>query len=350
MRVLVTGSTGFVGSHLCEYALKQGADVWGVRRWRSSMENVEHLRNRVHFINGDLTDPSAVRKILEESKPDWIFHLAAQSFVKCSFEQPRETLHTNIMCEINLLHGLREKLAGAMVVAGSSEEYGKVLTTEIPIKENHPLRPLSPYAVSKVAQDLLAYQYHQSYGVHVVRARAFNHEGPRRDEVFVTSSFAKQIAEIELGLKEPVVHVGNLAAIRDFTDVRDTVRAYWLLLEKGDPGDVYNIASAEADGLWKFNPDVAQGECLYGAWKISDVLDYLGQISTHHHFRIETDPARMRPSDVPILVGDFTKLLNKTGWQPTIPFKRTLEDMLIYWRERIRRNMEVPGAPLGVLR
>lgn len=321
-RILITGCTGFAGSHLAELALtKQNVKVFGTKRWRSSLKNINHLKESLTLIDGDLTDPSAVRRILEESKPDFIFHLAAQSFVKCSFEQPRETFHTNITSEINLLHGLREKLAGGMLIAASSEEYGLVAPEECPIKESNPLRPLSPYAVSKVAQDLLAYQYHQSYGVHVIRTRAFNHEGPRRGDVFVTSNFAKQIAEIELGLKPPVVYVGNLDAVRDFTDVRDTVRAYWLLMEKGKSGDVYNIASGQES-----------------SWSIRRVLDHLLNLSTRLDIEVRVDEKRLRPSDVPRLIGDATKLNQVTGWTPSIPFSKTLADLLGYWRTELRSS------------
>lgn len=322
MRVLITGVTGFVGSHLAELALKNGAEVYGACRWRSCRANISQIYEDIRVVTGDLTDPSAVRHILEESKPDVVYHLAAQSFVPCSFEQPRETMTTNVSAQINLLHGLRENLAGRMVIAGSSEEYGLVYESELPIKETNPLRPLSPYAVSKVAQDLISYQYHHSYGVHVVRARAFNHTGPRRGPVFVTSSFAKQIAEIEQGVRPPVIYVGNLDSVRDFTDVRDTVRAYWLLADKGKPGDVYNIATGRG-------------------WTIRGVLDYLLQFSTKSRIEIKTDPTRMRPSDVPRLVGDAEKLKAATGWEAEIPFEKTLRDILNYWRERVSSRQEM---------
>jgi GDP-4-dehydro-6-deoxy-D-mannose reductase len=201
-------------------------------------------------------------------------------------------------------------------IAGSSEEYGMVYENEIPIKETNPLRPLSPYAVSKVAHDLLGYQYYKSYKLYIVRTRGFNHSGPRRGEVFVESNFPKQIAEIEKGLKEPVIHVGNLEAKRDFTDVRDMVRGYWLSLEKCDPGEVYNICSGRA-------------------FKIKEVLDILLSLSKVK-VEVKQDPTRMRPSDVPILLGDHTKFSEKTGWQPTIPFEKTLEDILNYWRSYYR--------------
>jgi GDP-4-dehydro-6-deoxy-D-mannose reductase len=189
-----------------------------------------------------------------------------------------------------------------------------VLPNETPIKETNPLRPLSPYGVSKVAQDLMGYQYHQSYGMHIVRTRGFNHTGPRRGDVFVTSNFARQIAVIEKGRKSPVIHVGNLEAVRDFTDVRDTVVGYYLALEKGVPGEVYNVATGRG-------------------WRIREMLDTLLSLSTVN-IRTEPDPARMRPSDVELLVGDATKLRDASGWQPKFEFRQTMKDLLDYWRAR----------------
>lgn len=332
MNVLVTGATGFVGSHLCEYALKRGAEVYGAKRWRSSLDNIEHIKNNIHLLDGDLTDPLAVRKILEESKPDWVFNFAANSFVKSSFSQPREVMHTNIQSQINLLHGLKEGLCGQMLSCGSSEEYGLVWTDELPIKENNPLRPLSPYAVSKCATDLLAYQYFKSYGLKIIRTRAFNHSGPRRTDVFVESSIAKQIAELESKFDEKPgnqsgfsIEIGNMDSTRDFTDVRDTVRAYWLLMEKGKFGEVYNIASGHCDN----------GEPKdLKSWKISEIVNYL-TAKSKLLIRTQQCQSRMRPSDVPVLIGDYTKLNDDTGWMPTIPFTKTLDDILEYWRSKI---------------
>ena len=319
MRILVTGCTGFAGSHLCDFLAElPDIELYGVKRWRSSLKNIVHLGDKIKLLDGDLTDPSAVRRVLEEAKPDFIFHLAAQSFVKGSFDQPRETMHTNIMSEINLLHGLRENLAGGMLVAGSSDEYGKVTLNDCPVNESQPLRPLSPYAVSKVAQDLLAYQYHQSYGVRVVRCRAFNHEGPRRNDVFMMSNFAKQIAQIEAGQQDPIVRVGNLEPVRDFTDVRDTVRAYWALSHQGVSGEVYNICSG-----------------VDGAYSILDVLNMLLLASTRSDIEVRVEEKRLRPSDIPYLIGDATRLQQLTGWTVSIPFKKTLADLLDYWRTEI---------------
>ena len=315
-RVLVTGVTGFAGSHLVDFLLAQGGyDIYGIQRWRSRTENIEHFADKITLLECDLRDATSTRDTLEKVRPDWIFHLAAQSFVPTSWSAPSESLTTNVMAQVNIFEAVRHmKLQCRIQLACSSEEYGMVFPDEVPIKETNPLRPLSPYAVSKVAQDMLGYQYWMSFKVDSVRTRGFNHEGPRRGPVFVASDFAKQIADIEKGKKAPVLHVGNLEAQRDFTDVRDMVRAYVLALEKCEPGEVYNICSGKA-------------------WTIQKLLDYLLGLTTAK-IEVRQDPARLRPSDVPILLGDNSKFVKATGWQPTIPFETTLRDMLEYWRSR----------------
>jgi len=317
VKVLITGITGFVGSHLAEYLLtKKGVTVFGIERWRSKEDNILHFKEKIRLSYCDLRDASSVHEIIRKVKPESIFHLAAQSFVLSSWVAPAETLTTNIIGELNLFEAVRELgLHPKIQIAGSSEEYGMILPHEIPIKETNPLRPLSPYGVSKVGQDLLAYQYHQSYGLHVVRTRAFNHTGPRRGEVFVTSNFAKQIALIERGKQPPVIEVGNLTSRRDFTDVRDVVKAYWLALEKGKSGDVYNICSGKD----------------YSIREVLDILLSMAKVKP----KVKQDPERMRPSDVMRLLGNNTKFRRLTGWKPEIPFRKTLEDLLNYWRERV---------------
>ena len=317
MRVLITGLTGFVGSHLAEYSLSRGAVVYGSTKWRSRTDNIDHLQGQVNLIDCDLRDLSSVNVLIKESQPDVIFHLAAQSFVPTSWHAPGETLSNNAMCQVNLFEAIRANGSDPLVmVAGSSEEYGFVPPEELPIKETTPLRPLSPYAVSKITQDFLAYQYHQSYGLKVVRTRAFNHTGPRRGDVFVESSFAKQIAEIEAGKKDPVVYVGNLEARRDFSDVRDIVKGYWLATEKGEPGEVYNLSSGNM-------------------WTVREVLNMLLSMASVS-IKIEVDPKRLRPSDVMFLCGDSSKFRDRTGWNPEIPFEQTLSDLLNYWRQTIQ--------------
>ena len=317
MRVLITGITGFAGSHLAEYCLARGdVEVFGTARWRSRMDNVQHFLDQITLIDCDLKDSVAVRHCLTEVRPDYIFHLAAQSFVPTSWKAPVETMTTNVVGQINIFEGMRElKLDSRVQLACSSEEYGMVYEDEIPIKETNPLRPLSPYGVSKVAQDLLGYQYYESYGLFTVRTRGFNHTGPRRGDVFVSSNFSRQIALIEKGKQEPVVKVGNLDARRDFTDVRDMIRGYWIALEKGEPGDVYNIGSGT---------DVT----------IRTMLDMLLEVSSID-IEVRQDPDRMRPSDVEVLRADNSKFCNLTGWKPEIPLEKTLEDLLNYWRERV---------------
>jgi GDP-4-dehydro-6-deoxy-D-mannose reductase len=317
-RILITGITGFVGSHLAEYALDRGAAVCGSYRWRSKTENIDHLRDRVQLVDCDLRDLSSVQHLVEQAAPDYIVHLAAQSFVAASWQTPAETLYTNSVSQVNLLEAIRPRRAQAprFIAVGSSEEYGLVHEDELPITETNPLRPLSPYAVSKVTQDLMGYQYYQSYGMPIVRTRAFNHEGPRRGDVFVTSNFAKQIAEIEAGRRAPVIRVGNLKARRDYTDVRDIVRGYWRLLEAGEPGEVYNLASGRA-------------------WAIEDVLNFMLERARVRDIRVEQDPSRLRPSDVPVLVGDASRIERAVGWKAEIPFEQTLGDTLEYWRRRI---------------
>ncbi|UCD06684.1 MAG: GDP-mannose 4,6-dehydratase [candidate division WOR-3 bacterium] len=318
MRILITGISGFAGSHLADYFLAEGKhEIFGTIKWRSKRDNILHLEDKVNLVECDITDAFAVKSVLEKSKPDFIFHLAAQSYVPFSWHVPKATLETNIMGELNVFECVRElKLDPLIHIAGSSEEYGLVHPDEVPIKEDNPLRPLSPYAVSKVAQDFLGYQYFKSYGLKVVRTRAFNHTGPRRGEVFVTSNFARQLIEIERGHRKPVLHVGNLNAVRDFSDVRDVVRAYAFALEKGTPGEVYNIASGE--GV-----------------KIGGLLDRLVALSKVN-IKIEQDPDRMRPSDVELLVGSADKFKKVTGWKPEIPFDKTLTDLMDFWRSVIK--------------
>ena len=315
-KALITGIAGFVGSHLAELLLSQGYEVYGMARPRSKTDHIETIKNKLHLEDADLLDSHSLYSLVAKIKPDYIFHLAAQSFVPTSWVSPSVTLEVNIVGTANLFEAVR--MAGidpVIQIACSSEEYGLVLENEVPIKETNPLRPLSPYAVSKLAMDYLGYQYHQSYKVRVVRTRGFNHTGPRRGETFAESSFAKQIAMIEKGKQEPVISVGNLEAHRDYTDVRDMVKAYIFAVEKCDPGDVYNI-------------------CTGRAQKIGDMLNLLLSFSKVKVTKKE-DPSRMRPSDVPVLIGDNSKFVQKTGWRAEIPFEKTMEDLLNYWRERV---------------
>ena len=320
MKYLITGVAGFVGSHMVEYlaARHPDAEIYGADRWYTRKDNIRHLEGKFRYVEFDMTDYGSTLNLIRQIRPDRIFHLAAQSFVPTSWIAPSETLNTNIIGELNIFDAVREADIDPVIqIACSSEEYGLVFPEETPIKETNPLRPLSPYGVSKVAQDMLGYQYWQSYRLRIIRTRAFNHTGPRRGEEFVSSAFAKQIAEIEKWDKEPVIKVGNLNAERDFTDVRDIVRGYWLATERGEPGDVYNI-------------------CSGNHIRIKDVLGILlAQSPLKRKIRIEEDLGRMRPSDVPILYGDNTKFSKQTGWRPRIQFERTMKDLLDYWRGRV---------------
>jgi GDP-4-dehydro-6-deoxy-D-mannose reductase len=335
------------GSHLAEYCLRLGGvEVFGTYRWRSRFDNLAELErsDRLNYIAGggnlvdvprlqaavdndlspekvnllvaDLADASSMRRLVAAVRPDRVFHLAALSFVPGSWNAPAETFNINVIGQVNLFEAIREAGLDPLVhVAGSSEEYGLVHPDEVPMKETNPFRPLSPYAVSKVAQELLAWQYYRSHGLRAVVTRGFNHTGPRRGDIFVTSTFAKQIAEIEKGLRPPIVEVGDLTSKRDWTDVRDTVRAYWLALEKGQPGEVYNVGS---------------GVCR----SIGEMLDILLSL-TPRKIEVRQDPSRLRPSDVKILWADTSKFQSQTGWQPEIPFEQTMRDLLDYWRAKV---------------
>jgi GDP-4-dehydro-6-deoxy-D-mannose reductase len=316
MRVLITGITGFAGSHLAEYVLtKENVELFGTVRWRSRMDNIEHIVSKISLVETDFRDQSSVKNMISKIGPDIIFHLAAQSFVPSSWSAPGETLTTNILGALYVFESIKNlDNPPKVLVSCSSEEYGMVKEDELPIKEDQPLRPLSPYGVSKVGEDLLGYQYFQSYKLPIYISRAFNHTGPRRGEVFSISNFAKQIIQIEKGMRD-VISVGNLDAIRDFTDVRDTVRAYWMIVEKANPGEPYNVAT----GI---------------GYKIGDILKKLADMAKVE-IKIEKDSSRMRPSDVMVLIGDSTKLREETGWEPEITFDKTLEDLLNYWREKL---------------
>jgi GDP-4-dehydro-6-deoxy-D-mannose reductase len=316
MRALITGISGFAGSHLADHCLERGnVEVFGMIRWRSRTENVEHLQGKVKLLECDLRDATSTRDVIDEIRPEYIFHLAAQSFVPTSWRAPTESLTTNVIGQLNIFEAVRKiKLNCRIQIACSSEEYGLVHESELPIREDNPLRPLSPYGVSKVGQDMLGYQYFMSYKMDIVRTRGFNHTGPRRAPVFVVSDFAKQVADIEKGRRDPVMWVGNLDASRDFTDVRDVVAGYFLALDKGKPGEVYNI-------------------CSETSRTIREILDNLLAMSKAR-IEVKQDPARLRPSDVPRLLGDCSRFRRDTGWRPRIPFEKTLGDVLDYWRQR----------------
>lgn len=316
-RAWVSGVNGFVGSHLAEYLLQKSYKVFGFIRFRADMSNLEHIKDKITYFVGDVTDMNSIKNALEKCKPDEIYHLAANSYVPYSWVQPVETFNTNCIGFINLLETVRLlKLQSKIMIAGSSEEYGLVSEDEVPIKEDQPFRPMSPYGVSKIGMDLLAQQYVASYGMNIFIARGFNHTGPRRGEPFVCSNFAKQVAEIKAGKKKFLLN-GDISSVRDFTDVRDMVKAYVLALncDKIVWGEPYNICSGKG-------------------YVIGDIIEMLKEIADIE-FETKIDPARNRPSDVPLLIGDNSKFVKATGWKRTYDFKTTLSDLYQYWLERI---------------
>jgi GDP-4-dehydro-6-deoxy-D-mannose reductase len=322
MRCLITGVAGFVGSHLIELLLKiPNIEIFGADRWYTKKDNIWHLLERFKYLEFDMTDYSSVIHLLELVKPDKIFHLAAQSFVPTSYGAPSETINTNVIGQLNIFEACRQlNIDPTFQIACSSEEYGLVFPNENPIKESNPFRPISPYAVSKIGQDMLGFQYAKSFGLKVVRTRAFNHTGPRQSEQFVTSSFAKQIAEIEAAEKEPVLSVGNIDTKRDFLDVRDIARAYWLATEKCTFGEVYNV-------------------CLGKSKSIREILENLISLSPKaKHIVVKEERDRIRANDVENIYGDNSKFVKETGWEPIVPFERTMKDLLDYWRGIVRKR------------
>ena len=315
-RVFITGAGGFVGKHLLRYlSEKTDWELYGNAWQVSGSLDLPDVR----WLAVDLTKREETAKAVAEVKPDFVFHLAAQSNVQRAFQDPEGTIVNNIVSELNLLEALRKAAPEARImITCSSEQYGLVRPEDIPIDEDTPFRPNNPYAVSKVAQDTLGLQHFLSYGQKTIRVRPFNHIGPGQTEHFVTAAFARQVALIEAGKQEPVIYVGNLEAERDFTDVRDMVRAYHLAITMGEPGEVYNIG---------------YGKGLSIQW----VLDTLIDISSVK-VEVRQDPARMRPSDIPTLVCNPAKFHARTGWQPSIPIEQTLKDILDYWREKVRKE------------
>ena len=316
MQALITGAGGFVGRHLCEYLLKH--TDWGLTGTLfHPSEEIESPSTRLRHHSLDLRTREGVYSVFEDSRPDFIFHLAAQSSVPTALKDPWDTLENNVQSELNLLEAVRESGREVkFLVIGSNEEYGAPKPEDLPQTERSPLRPNNPYAVSKIAQDFLGLQYYLAYGIPVVRVRPFNHTGPGQSPRFVVPAFASQIARIEVGLQEPVMRVGNLSTSRDFTDVRDIVRAYHLAVTEGEPGEVYNLASGQAHS-------------------IQDLLQTLLSYS-EVDIRVERDPDKYRPVDVPLVYGSAEKFQDRTGWKPEIQFERTLQDTLAYWREQVR--------------
>jgi len=317
-RVLITGITGFVGSHLADLLLKKGGmEVYGLKRWRSSKENIRHILNDIKLIDGDLRDLKSMNTVISMVQPHKIFHLAAQSFVPTSYDAPIDTIYTNSIGTVNLLEAVRDGGTDPIIhVCSTSEVYGMVPEDKQPINEDTPFAPQNPYGLSKAFEDLTAYHYYKCYGMKTIITRAFSHTGPRRSDVFAASSFAKQIAEIEAGKREPIVKVGNLQSVRTWMDVRDTVEAYWLLSEKGKPGDAYVVGGKSTKS-------------------IDEVLKLLISMSTKKdNIKIVQDYSLFRQADITLQIPDCTKLKRATGWEPKIPLETTLRDLLDYWRKK----------------
>ena len=319
MKVLITGITGMVGSHLTDYILDKhpGVKVYGLVRWRSPLDNIRERLNDITLVQGELRDLSSMINVIKEVRPDRVFHLAAQSFVPTSYESPGDTFAVNIIGSVNLLDAIRNNGIDPLIhMCSSAEVYGQVDESAIPITEDTPFNPASPYAVSKVGQDMLGNQYHITYGMKILRTRMFTHSGPRRGNIFAESSFSKQIAEVEQGVISNPIKVGNLDSIRTYADVRDAARAYWALLENCTPGEVYNIGG---------NRTLTIGEVL-------DILKSFSNVPIEHII----DPKLLRPADVTLQIPENTKFRKQSGWEPKYSLEQPLSDLLDYHRERTK--------------
>jgi GDP-4-dehydro-6-deoxy-D-mannose reductase len=314
MRVLITGIAGFVGSHLAEILIQRKCRVYGTCLKYEPLDNVAHIKEMISLTECDVTDLNSLSRLIHRIKPDRIYHLAAFSSVADSFSRPLDAVGINVRGTLYLMEILREmKKKTKLLVVSSADIYGRIKKKDLPIKETHNLDPVSPYGASKACADLLAHQYFQSYGVFVIRARSFNHTGPRQRLGFVVPDFASQIAKIDQGKSQPVIKVGDLGAKRDLLDVRDVVRAYHLLLEKGKPGEAYNVCSGKA-------------------YKIETLLHTLLRFSSK---RIKVKKrGKKRPIEIPVLLGDNSKIKKAVGWKPRISIHQTLKDTLEFWIEK----------------
>lgn len=324
----MTGAAGFVASHMIDLLLEKGEDVIGTYRWFEDLERAEHFKDKITMVPMDLIDMGSCLRCIRDHKPDYIFHLAAQSYVPDSFIYPVMTIMTNTVGTLNLLEAVRmvreddKSYDPIIVVVSSSEVYGQVKEDEIPITEAQPFRPQNPYGASKVGADMIGYVYFRCYGMKILRTRLFTHTGSRRTMASAESSFARQIALIEAGLQEPIVKVGNLESVRTIADVRDAARAYYILVRKCKPGEVYNIGGNRT-------------------MKVGEMLEYLISLSPmKDKIRVEVDPKLLRPADVTLQVPSSLKFMKETGWKPEISFEKTMADLLEFWRDKVGRNKQ----------
>ncbi|MDE5803261.1 MAG: GDP-mannose 4,6-dehydratase [Lachnospiraceae bacterium] len=322
-KVLITGITGFAGSHLMDYLLEYtDYEVYGIKRVNSSLRNIHHALDKITLLDADLLDETSLIRVLREIQPNQIYHLGALSWVTPSWDMPAVYMQTNAVGTINLLEAMRVTGCQARVLTSATpEEFGDVPKELLPITEETRIKPINPYAASKVAQDMVCITYHASYGMDIVRTRAFNHEGARRDKHGAIASFAYQIARIEHGLQEPVIKVGNLSATRNFTDVRDTVRAYYLAMEKGISGELYLIGTDQ----------------IYTMEQVLQML--IAASSKADEIKVEVDPARVRPTELMTFIGDYSKFKSMSGWEIQYPLQETLESVLAYWREFVGKGL-----------
>lgn len=326
-RILITGATGFVGSHMVEFLLRTrpDAELFATKRWHlSRMDNVRPVMNRMTWIDCDLTDPVSTRATIDKAAPDRIFHFAAESFVSPSWGNPHRYMAVNYNGTLNILEAMRQTNARTkLLIPGSGEEYGQVEENELPIRDTSVLRPVNPYAVTKVAQDLIGYVYHCSYGLNVIRTRAFNHEGPRREKVFGIPWYAYQIACVEAGLLDPQIRVGHIDDVRNFTHVLDIIEAYWLATEKLPAGPLFLIGSEDPESVHTFR----------------EALEDLIAMSTTKGITYRIDPEFVRPTQVPRLIAETKAFRDATGWKPKLSYRRILTDTLEYWRGRVAAGL-----------
>jgi GDP-4-dehydro-6-deoxy-D-mannose reductase len=331
MRVLITGIDGFVGSHLAELLSAASVDVHGTALSLQSLRNIEHLRSSLTLHEVDITDVERVKAIFHKVQPERVLHIAGQAFVPSSIKNPLETFRVNILGGLAILEAVRDQNIGAgkspsVLIVSSGEVYGRVATEFLPITEHLPLIPNNPYAASKASLDMIAQQYRATFGVDVIIVRPFNHAGPRQNPAFVISDFAKQFAEIALGKRDPTLYVGNVSVRRDFTDVRDVVRAYWSLFDRTADEFIFNVCSGQAV-------------------EIKTILDTLQELSGLN-VTIVQEAGRLRPYDIPVVVASCERLRQATGWTPTLQLRQTVSDVYAYWLETLRSALAPAASSL----